>query len=1472
MGSNKSKLAKKDASAAELHDRALKLIADIQTCKLEDTKALMLSYIDARSAALDAGIMSEFLRLICGPTTLEQLKSIDISSQICGAGIAGTDLMWKCLTCSKQGESTCFCTGCFRRDLHAGHRTGFKIFARGNCDCGDIQAADPTIFCERHRTAPSLDLIKSKMPGYILEKTPVVLGEITRYIHGLVATNQPEAFDTLSSYLGMLSAVAVNAVCQKLVADSLMLTFAGVQTKHRCNMRDTGTEHACTCSLVDFLYRYHHRMGNSKELFTGCVSVLARRIPEFAVYLVQAFWRNYFGIFENYQSPSTEECSNATYQGMFNYDKIIPFLIGFMDQLAGVIDSFRGILCVEPFSEELSKLGLRIYNDMCTLFDYNGIMIEKIVAHGKIIDAYVTLVVSLNACNIVTIPPSPDNYIDKYICEYYLFLHWMQTVGNMQTRVTQFSSVVLPLLFRKLADSENLLPPTPKFYSASMGMQRLLGIFLIRLAFSDPKIICRNKLTRESIMGLRELIRSATEMSDSALDIAMKASLARLARCVTFIFDCKMLQSPVHGILERMPYLYDRIDARLDIAAMQIILAVLLASPLHPQVDIIAILRDCVGPAAEQTADYKTDFVSEVLFTAAKLAFDNLEMLTNDIAVTNMAMKERRRIPEHRYASYEFAVQTSALNIIVSEDEAKQSVDKIHLDAVIAELEDCLKTDETEDMLEGKVLTTGERTPEGHTQFKVAKSAISRINIFNAKSCAALHSVEANLSRLAHVYSVQGEYDPFSALLGAGPTAELNAFLFEGLFQGNYPVLRGLVDMLKSPDPKFKSDRTTLCILAILSQAFASPATASSLKDCFGTIESGAKAFAGKSKLYEVSVRNLLGRMQVRPEEAKAESSTKGPEESTAKQLAEAKKRQAMAMFKKRQNEFASKHAVELEKVGTVKVAESDIVCSVCLEALHPDKFATRPYGRQVYSAKCSAIYYSMRQRLRAAGLDPSEIQLDGVHFDLLAHQTYRGCGHYMHCDCFNGKNKITSCPLCKEPVSELLPVLPRVAKECAAFCLEPKKNVSTIGLDEFVAPVYTLAMEMELVGFARSLLFRRDEVADMLKLVYSREMAESAVDVKKLKELAERYSAVSSPSLMLGLVLRATAAFRELAVAKAADTNSADIIDSVKEEVATIVLCLFIQNAARQDAEMTKPAKEIDEKSLFEGLGRVLEGYAKSRDAKLDMCAVLRQIILALSPFEAVWNTEYRNNIISQTKNENVDYFINFALTQVLRLKEPVTFEQIGEGAKKLLQVPAVLETAIKWLRTLRVADKDRALVSSLNIMSTPLTLSFIKLPETYDGLILKYFQSKCKECGENGEQTGICLFCGAILCLDRNCFAAAEDDLANLPRHSELCGLKCGLYLQIYRGSVLVQAGKERIDWGSIYENSAGNPVGTLMRGDRYVESKMMSKYVLSPHRLGELMRLICDSKEKAFVQAHKKGIKNMDLMQLMQMLGAT
>ena len=115
---------------------------------------------------------------------------------LCGKLFTGGELVYNCLDC--QSDPTCvLCSDCMRNSNHEGHEVRFHRAAPGGCcDCGDVEAWNPSGFCSKHGPAAAAQLLRgehgsvtdpdNRLPRELRDRATEVFTDVGRHVEYVV--------------------------------------------------------------------------------------------------------------------------------------------------------------------------------------------------------------------------------------------------------------------------------------------------------------------------------------------------------------------------------------------------------------------------------------------------------------------------------------------------------------------------------------------------------------------------------------------------------------------------------------------------------------------------------------------------------------------------------------------------------------------------------------------------------------------------------------------------------------------------------------------------------------------------------------------------------------------------------------------------------------------------------------------------------------------------------------------------------------------------------------------------------------------------------------------------------------------------------------------------------------------------------------------------------------------------------------
>ena len=98
----------------------------------------------------------------------------------------------------------------------------------------------------------------------------------------------------------------------------------------------------------------------------------------------------------------------------------------------------------------------------------------------------------------------------------------------------------------------------------------------------------------------------------------------------------------------------------------------------------------------------------------------------------------------------------------------------------------------------------------------------------------------------------------------------------------------------------------------------------------------------------------------------------------------------------------------------------------------------------------------------------------------------------------------------------------------------------------------------------------------------------------------------------------------------------------------------------------------------------------------------------------------------------------------------------------------------------------------------------SLLRLPSTYDKILLYYHAQICKSCNKVPKEPCLCLVCGTLVCMKESC--CRPNTALEAVAHAESCGAGTAIYLAVNSSSIIIIRGKRACVWGSLYLDDFG------------------------------------------------------------------
>jgi len=271
-----------------------------------------------------------------------ELSKLNIPTKICGKMI---NVVWFCETCCLDGTS-CYCTECFDKNLHIGHKYNYVMGSSALCDCGDKTAINPNGFCKIHQACQDEKKILSenlsKIPAHLIKSVPLTLELIMKKLHEILLTDiqNPTVFmQTFTKTIYILKFCAklcsASPIMQHWVEEGFDEIFPEHLTEHICKTKyfvdeiqrkkfidkmsniekpkEDNKKHACQCSVLELLMSLYSCLIQNQEIYMF-ISKLIKQQENFPPKVALAFCQNINPIIKYMNTQTIDEFQTATSQ------------------------------------------------------------------------------------------------------------------------------------------------------------------------------------------------------------------------------------------------------------------------------------------------------------------------------------------------------------------------------------------------------------------------------------------------------------------------------------------------------------------------------------------------------------------------------------------------------------------------------------------------------------------------------------------------------------------------------------------------------------------------------------------------------------------------------------------------------------------------------------------------------------------------------------------------------------------------------------------------------------------------------------------------------------------------------------------------------------------------------------------------------------------------------------------------------
>ncbi len=844
--------------------------------------------------------------------------------------------------------------------------------------------------------------------------------------------------------------------------------------------------------------------------------------------------------------------------------------------------------------------------------------------------------------------------------------------------------------------------------------------------------------------------------------------------------------------------------------------------------------------------------------------------LLNDMARISITLKATFRgfkmsVPEPLKESVDYALKKEATNVVLLSEEKSRSYETFSIDNMMEMFPSFLRVNEALDILKGYFKEM--RTAKGQLGYRVSSQFPNYANMFNMCNSRSLSSCEANLKSIQKLLSMS--FDVFSEGV-VDKTFKSGKAAFMREVAANEASLRGLIEVAAG-SKEYVSMLVCLRLIYELAQ-YGGEQWTQPMKE--GVIaQLGSASFSNLDKLYSPSVERI--RIILLHGEVRHEFTSVGAEPAPAVPAGDStslreKRKKIAAEFLAKRSDFGKKHAAELAALGSRETAGES--CSFCRESVSFQEFETKQFG---YLCMPSSTGIFRRARILTA----NDLRAKCPHIPpAMEHvslsPTINTCGHMMHYGCYEEflkqhSESPRSCPLCKYPFNNFLPALQSPLASAQDLCMKTvladrmgeqpgEINVAEFVLGNFLKYLGSTMNKVDFNPLHSVLSINQKAYRHMLNcclsMLYSPKLPERLATPT---EASANIMAANWPEVVLSDVLyfvsnTYVAAMRE---GKPAKDRCKEIAAFIKGRIETALRSFVYQAAV---------------KHLFlEKMGTMSEGYVKSAEIVKDLAEVMHthEAEISTSVVSFLSKTVFIKSVFEDWiyTDPSVDKLRNIVIS---------TFDPKVTIAKYCCDIIGIsttpLQDAINAVTSGKAEEIGSALVQKWGkdegngklvqpglgfyMLTTPLVFRLIPLPISYDQVFVQFYTKKCRHCANKIRTKCLCLMCGEVVCAGSPCcramveFEGHTKVCGELTAHAIECGNGVGVFLHIYRGSLILQSELLGVETNSIYANSYGEDV-SMFCNPAYVpfNSADLAKYKFDPVRYAYFRDLITMFKEK-------------------------
>eukprot|EP01022_Parablepharisma_sp_SALTPOND_P012186 TRINITY_DN155_c0_g1_i1.p1 TRINITY_DN155_c0_g1~~TRINITY_DN155_c0_g1_i1.p1 ORF type:complete len:1503 (+),score=195.61 TRINITY_DN155_c0_g1_i1:3205-7713(+) len=1392
----------------------------------------------------------------------EAVQKLNVPSKICGKMIS---MVWFCEQCCLDGTS-CYCTECFDKKLHEGHKYSYVVGGGGLCDCGDKTAIDPAGFCKTHVGCQDekkiLEHYIPLLPAHVKVSAPATITALMELLHSALVgemkktEDYKKAFVTVKAILMYLANLCtISPVFQHWIEEGLDQVFPEHMTEHTCKTKYFVNEtlknaynervkdiaikseslgpHPCTCSVLELLMSLYSILVVDPDIYQFLCQLIKQR-EDFPPKAALAFCQNIHPILRFVSTQAMEEFETALSQ--FLNGAWAEFIVKSPEYMPVIFQMYKDFFGYCNSINHRPRTASIIFSQIISPFF--GERPGKILASQEKFWTQFLQIIASNelvgycediAINELVVDKTEGVFETFTMLIKHLDLENEALLTHVLTQLRQLMEKSANTATSYLADKNYFTLECERIWAWILSV--LLVNYSIDQVVKDPLNYFKEKVIK--FMGYSD---------QKQLDIFIEDLLNMTVKLLSLVGNLR--NKPRYNDFLRQEYFGMDIEHFYHSDICLLTICLLLTSKPWRLLEFI-------------DSHFKPPWVGNDLSTAPedlmKATNNNLEMLlytlltciSNDFPLLHIYywVCSHQRGPNTFYtrkgkdtALYFLPMQV--VSSYLAQDKVYTPLKRLefHMDYE-------LRKENIGAVIE-KVFTKKKAGRETLFGLKIEglkyvnllwDSAIGRFGTYEEKLRAIMEEICPKDSPKPNMMDY-GMFEPTKGIF-ENLTKELARM---GLFQ----KLATLLATHQRINENVKILAAMLMYRIIISCDKENESKLKTSVEAVHGLPDALREIQSVHTAFDVGIKKILAWLTGEEELKKAEESSPVSEKEKIKE----KQKEIMAQFAAKQKIFLEKQHVP---EALPKLKEPGKTCVICREELRPEHFAENPYGLLAshsfsrLNKKAETDFINSWKSQHPNVLNTTQENSSLEHYGVI--QT---CGHYVHLKCKSSyllnnadssllftKFKSFLCPLCKT-YSKL--VLPEILVEKTVCKTEEIMNE----VSEVIRTVFMGGPKVDVEEVLENLTANIVHNVNGIDLIGVEEYCRSKSEPTKLlmrNTLAYLYEKAGEK--LIPLILK-----QRKSVEKEIDKE-----DICKKDVAGLlmkyILCAHYDNFVSTIMEKKSEVFIVDKncKALLEALvvqivwkqlclhwcnkKLVVYEFPSSQISR-------EEIIKGIAyEFEKVWcclnlgEDEILSNKIEKDTEERFK-----SICKKLGMKHETILEII-DRVKHVMEYPkGVIESPIaqKLERMFCLACSMAGKVTvpeEILILGERKFVKFIPLESSFRKLYEHYMSIPCSTCPTKCSDTSICLFCGSVVCI-KNCCGMPEEQI-----HSMVCSGGEGLFIALRNGALRIASEIGILQIDSVYVNFMGNSVNGLFGKVYNFSDTDLEGYTLSIERVKRL-----------------------------------